>query len=149
LDTSALIFILSGKVKCYYTKDDKDILLEIGQVNEILCYPPCWAAPGSIRIDAITNCKFLSLSIRQWDALYATDPREGDKMYKSFLQADRYKCRARIELLSMASTEEKLICLDENFPGYRHLPATLKADFIGVSAHTVRRVLKERDVDKK
>jgi hypothetical protein len=148
-DASPLLFILKGRLRCYYTKDDKDILLEIGQENGFICYPPCWKGPGSVRIESITACKFLSLSMRKWKAIYEANPWEGDKMHNDFLQIDDYKCRKRIELLSMTSTEEKLICLYENFREYRYLPATLKAAFIGVSPHTVRRVLKEMGVEKK
>jgi CRP-like cAMP-binding protein len=139
----SLLFILKGMVKCYYLKEDKYILLDIVQENGFACYPPCWKTPGSIIVEAMNNCEFLSLSMQQWEAIYKTNPSEGDKMHNAFLQENDYKDKKRIEVLSMPSTEEKLASLEENYPEYRNLPATLKADLIAVCAHTVRRAIKD------
>jgi len=136
-------FILEGILRiCYYNNKGEEITKYFSDENHLLANPYNIHEPMTEYIQAVTDCKLLVFSRKDWDELSNTIVGWDSMVNKIFQKALMEKMDRRSSLVSEDATTRYLAFL-ENFPTLANrVPLSYIASYLGITPSSLSRIRK-------
>lgn len=136
-------FILKGVLRiCYYNNKGEEITKYFSDENHLLANPYNINEPMTEYIQAVTDCKLLVFSRKDWNELSNTIVGWDKIANKIFQKALLEKMDRRSALVSEDATTRYLTFL-EKFPTLaNHVPLSYIASYLGITQQSLSRIRK-------
>ncbi|MFT3750220.1 MAG: Crp/Fnr family transcriptional regulator [Agriterribacter sp.] len=136
-------FILEGILRiCYYNNKGEEITKYFGDENHLLANPYNIDEPMTEYIQAITDCRLLVFSRKDWNELSNTIVGWDGIVNKIFQKTLIEKMDRRSSLVSEDATTRYLAFL-ENFPALANrIPLSYIASYLGMTQSSLSRIRK-------
>lgn len=140
---SQIAFILEGILRiCYYNNKGEEITKYFGDENHLFANPYNVIEPMPEYIQAVTDCKLLVFSRKDWDELSNAIVCWNGIVNKIFLKTLMEKMDRRSALVSEDATTRYLMFL-EKFPTLANrVPLSYIASYLGITQSSLSRIRK-------
>ncbi|MDE1191481.1 MAG: Crp/Fnr family transcriptional regulator [Arachidicoccus sp.] len=140
---SQVAFILEGILRiCFYNNKGEEITKYFGDENHLFANPYNIHEPMAEYIQAVTDCRLLVFSRKDWDELSNTIVGWDSIVNKIFQKALMEKMDRRSALVSEDATTRYLMFL-EKFPTVANrVPLSYIASYLGITQSSLSRIRK-------